>query len=128
MAEAVMRKAFLERGREGDVRSAGIGALVGHPADDNVRLLMERRGIDVSTHRAVQVNRDMLRWADLVLVMEDAQRSALRRREPSSAGKVFLLGHWIGAQIPDPYLKPRSVFEQTLDLVDGAVASWMDRL
>ena len=128
MAEAVMRQAFLDRGREVDVRSAGIGALVGHPADENVRLLMERRGIDVSGHRAIQVNRDMLRWADLVLVMEDAHRSALRRREPSAAGKVFLLGHWIDVQIPDPYLKPLSVFEQTLDLIDRAVGSWMDRL
>ncbi len=128
MAEAVLRQALLDRDREVDVRSAGIGALVGHPADDNVRLLMERRGIDVSGHRAIQVNRDMLRWADLVLVMEDMHRSALRQREPSAAGKVFLLGHWIGVQIPDPYLKPLSAFEQTLDLVDRAVGSWMDRL
>ena len=62
MAEAVMRQALLDRGRVVDVRSAGLGALVGHPADDNVRQLMEQRGIDVSGHRAVQVNRDMLRW------------------------------------------------------------------
>ena len=128
MAEAVMRKAFLDRGRQVDVRSAGIGAVVGHSADDSVRLLMDRRGIDVSQHRAIQVNHDMLRWADLVLVMEDAHRSALRRREPSTAGKVFLLGHWIDTQIPDPYMKPLSVFEQTLDLIDRAVGSWMDRL
>ena len=123
-----MRQAFLNSGREADVRSAGIGALVGHPADDNVRLVLERRGIDVSAHRAIQVNRDMLRWADLVLVMEDTHRSELRRREPSTTGKVFLLGHWIDAQIPDPYLKPLPVFEQTLDLVDRAIASWMSRL
>ncbi len=123
-----MRQAFLDRGRQVDVRSAGIGALVGHSADDSVHLLMDRRGIDVSSHRAIQVNQDMLRWADLVLVMEDAHRSALRRRDPSTAGKVFLLGHWIDTQIPDPYMKPLSVFEQTLDLIDRAVGSWVDRL
>jgi protein-tyrosine phosphatase len=128
MAEAIMRQAFLDQGREVDVRSAGIDALVGHPADDNVRLLMDQRGIDVSGHRAIQVNRDMLHWADLVLVMEDTHRSELRRREPSVIGKVLLLGHWIGEQIPDPYLKPLSAFEQTLDLVDRALKSWMDRL
>lgn len=128
MAEAVLRQGLLDRGGEVDVRSAGLGALVGHPADDKVRLLMERRGIDLSGHRAIQVNRDMLRWADLVLVMENAHRLELRRREPSAAGKVFLLGHWIDAEIPDPYLKPLFVFEQTLDLVDRAVESWMDRL
>lgn len=123
-----MRQAFLDRGRQVDVRSAGIGAVVGHSADDSVHLLMDRRGIDVSRHRAIQVNQDMLRWADLVLVMEDAHRSALRRRDPSTAGKVFLLGHWIDTQILDPYMKPLSVFEQTLDLIDRAVGSWVDRL
>jgi protein-tyrosine phosphatase len=128
MAEAVMRQAFLDRGRDVEVRSAGIGALVGHPAHDNVQLLMGRRGIDVSGHRAIQVNRDILRWADLVLVMEDEHRSALLKREPNMAGKVLLLGHWIDAQIPDPYLEPLPTFEQTLDLVDRAVGSWMDRL
>jgi protein-tyrosine phosphatase len=128
MAEAVLRQALLDRGREVEVRSAGIGALVGYPADDNVRLLLERRGIDVSGHRAIQVNRDLLYWADLILVMEDEHRLALHRREPSAAGKVFLLGHWIDAQIPDPYRAPLAVFEETLDLVDRAVASWVQRL
>jgi len=76
----------------------------------------------------MQINREMLYWADLVLVMEEEHRSALRKREPSAAGKVFLLGHWIGAQIPDPYLKDLSVFEDTLDSIDRAVASWEARL
>ncbi len=128
MAEALLRQGLVQRGREVDVRSAGLGALVGHPADESVRLLMDRRGIDVSGHRGVQVNRDMLRWADLVLVMEDGHRAEARAREPGAAGKVFLLGHWIGAQIPDPYQQPLPVFEETLALIDKAVSSWIDRL
>lgn len=128
MAEAMVRHAFLARGRTVDVRSAGLGALVGHPADENVRLLMERRGIDVSEHRAAQVNRDMLRWADLILVMESDHRSELRSADPSTAGKVFLLGHWLDAQIPDPYLEDLSVFEDVQALIDRAVESWMERL
>lgn len=123
-----MRQAFLSRGRKVEVRSAGLGALVGRPADEHVRMLMEQRGIDVADHRAIQVNRDMLRWADLVLVMEEGHRSEVRMREPSATGKLFLLGHWIKAEIPDPYLAPPSVFEQALDLIDRAVESWMDRM
>lgn len=128
MAEALLRQALTERRPEPDVRSAGLGALVGHPADGHVHTLMERRGIDMSSHRAIQINREMLYWADLVLVMEEEHRSELRKREPSAAGKVFLLGHWIGAQIPDPYLKDLSVFADTLDSIDRAVASWETRL
>jgi len=128
MAEAVMRQACLERGRQIEIRSAGLAAMVGYPADDKVQLLLARRGIDVSAHRGVQVNRDLLYWADLILVMEDEHRWELRRREPSTAGKIFLLGHWIQTQIADPYGAPLPVFEQTLDLVDQAVAAWLDRL
>lgn len=128
MAEALLRQAFLDRGRQVEVRSAGLGAMVGHPADEHVRLLMDRRGIDVTDHRAVQVAPDMLRWADLVLVMETGHRSDVCKRAPSATGKVFLLGHWIAAEIPDPYLAPESVFEQTMELIDTAVESWMDRL
>jgi protein-tyrosine phosphatase len=111
-----------------EVRSAGLGALVGHPADDKVRLLMDRRGVDVSAHRGAQVNRDMLHWAELVLVMEEAHRSELRLIEPSASGKVLLLGHWIGSEIPDPYMEDLSVFEETLALIDLAVGSWVERL
>jgi protein-tyrosine phosphatase len=128
MAEALLRQAFQERSRAVDVRSAGLGALVGHAADENVRLLLDRRGVDIGGHRAVQVNRDMLTWADLVLVMEEAHRAELRTREPSSTGKVFLLGHWIGSEIPDPFLQDLSVFEETMDLIDQAVAAWLERL
>jgi protein-tyrosine phosphatase len=128
MAEAVLREAFRAQGRSVEVRSAGLGALVGHPADDSVRSLMERRGLDVSGHRGAQVNRDMLHWADLVLVMEEAHRSELRQIEPSASGKVLLLGHWIGSEIPDPYTEDLSVFEDTLVLIDRAVDSWVDRL
>ena len=128
MAEALMRQAFLERRSPVDVRSAGLGALTGHPADEHVQALLAARGIDVSDHRAVQVHGDMLRWADLVLVMEAGHRAELMSVEPVAAGKIFLLGHWIGAEIPDPYRQDLPVFDQTLELIEDAVRSWMDRL
>jgi protein-tyrosine phosphatase len=128
MAEALLVHALGARRRNADVRSAGLDALVGHPADEAVQRLMLRRGIDVSSHRAAQVSRDMLHWADLVLVMEETHRAELRLMQPSVAGKVFLLGHWISTEIPDPYLKAESVFEETLALIDRAVASWVERL
>ncbi len=123
-----MRQAFLDKGRDLEVYSAGLGALVGHPADEKVRLLMAGRGIDVSEHRAVQVNRDMLRWAELILVMEDGHRAELRNMDPSVAGKVMLLGRWIDTQVADPYMQEMAAFEDALDVIDRAVASWMERL
>jgi protein-tyrosine phosphatase len=128
MAEALVHDALRARGRETAVRSAGLGALVGHAADEHVLRLTARRGLDLSGHRAVQVDRQMLRSADLILVMEDQHRSDLRLIEPSAAGKVFLLGHWIGAEIADPYRQDVAAFENSLELIERAVDAWLERL
>lgn len=128
MAETILRDALSGHGRLGEVRSAGLGALVGHPADEHVQRLMQRRGLDVSAHRAVQVNRDMLRWADLILVMEDPHRLQVRTLEPTVAGKVMLLGHWIGREIGDPFRQTLEVFEHTEALIDQAIDAWIKRL
>jgi protein-tyrosine phosphatase len=128
MAEALLRQALHGQGRETAVRSAGLGALVGHGPDEHVVRLTAGRGLDLSSHRAVQMDRQMLHWADLVLVMEEEHRADIRRIEPSTAGKVFLLGHWIGAEIADPYRRGPAVFEETLALIDRAVESWSQRL
>lgn len=123
-----MRRAIGERGKDISVRSAGLAALIGHRADQDAQTVLRRRGLNLSEHRAVQVNRDMLHWANLVLVMEDVHRTELRGRDPDSAGKVLLLGHWIEAQIPDPFRCGLVVFEQTMDLIERAVASWTERI
>ena len=128
MAECLLKHAFSVHGRPSEVRSAGLGAVVGHPADDHVLTLMRRRGLDLSEHRAVQVNREMLRWAQLVLIMEKSHRAHLRILDPAVSGKVMLLGHWTGWEVSDPHQRTLDVFEQTEGLIDSAVDSWMERL
>ena len=61
------------------VSSAGIQALQGHRAADHAVETMARRGIDIKGHRARQVTGEMIRTADLILTMEKAQLSQLRR-------------------------------------------------
>lgn len=124
MAEAVMRAAL--GGAEGgvEVRSAGIGALAGRPAEERARTLMAERGLDISGHVAREVDREMVRWADLVLVMEQAQRRRLVTLDPSAAGKVFLLGHWSDREIPDPFGRDRAAFERSLAAITEAVEEW----
>jgi len=128
MAEAALRSAIEHKGRTIAVRSAGLDALVGHPADQNAQTVAHQRGLDLSEHRAVQVNLDMLRWANLILVMEDTQRAELRDRQPDTAGKTLLLGHWDQSQVPDPYRGDLRLFEHTMDLIERSTAAWMARI
>ena len=110
------------------VESAGLRALEGHPADSQAVMLMKQRGVDISTHRGRQLTNNMLREAELVLVMETAQRLALEYKAPWARGKIYTLGHWEEFEVPDPYGKPLAIFESVTELIDRGVAQWASKL
>ena len=111
-----------------EVRSAGLDALVGHKADKVVKRFMLEKGIDVTAHRGQQLNRDILRWADLVLVMEKAQKISVESWDPSARGKVYRIGEWGDFDVPDPYRQSDKEFETALELITRGVADWVSKL
>ncbi len=128
MAEALLRERLPADEREFEVQSAGLGALVGHPADEIAQKLMHREGIDISGHRARQVDSKLVHWADLILVMETSQKKALEADEPSARGRVYRLGEWGDFDVPDPYRQPEKAFEQALTLISQGVSEWIPKL
>jgi protein-tyrosine phosphatase len=127
MAEALLRNAL--RGQEEiTVESAGLGALVGHPASDYAVELMDERGIDISSHRAQQLTPDLVSKADLILVMESGHRRAIDENDVTARGKVHRLGEWQDKDIDDPYRQSKQAFEDALRDIEKGVASWVERL
>ncbi|SBT08622.1 phosphotyrosine-protein phosphatase [Candidatus Accumulibacter aalborgensis] len=113
---------------EGRVVSAGIGALVNHPADETAQAMMQARGLDLGAHRATQLTIEHLRQADLVLVMEKHHRQAIFALDPTARGKTFLLGHWIDGDIPDPYQRGEQAHTDAVKLIDAAIKPWLGKL
>lgn len=111
-----------------NVHSAGLGALVGSPADEIAVKLMQEHGLDISGHRAVQITRKMCVDADMVLVMSREQRREVESLYPEICGRVFRLGEHADRDVPDPYRQPEPVFRQALKLIDEGVASWVQRI
>jgi len=124
MAEALLQKAA--PGLE--VSSAGLAALVGHPADPLVEELMRERGLDVSGHRARQLTPELLLQADLVLTMEQGQQRAIERTVPAARGKVHRLGRWGDYEIPDPYRRPKAAFVECLTLIERGLAEFEEKM
>lgn len=127
-----MAEAWLAH-RAGDrltqVFSAGIGALVDHPADDHAIKVMAARDIDLSAHRARQATAELMATADLVLAMDGTHLDWLTRRFPQMRGRTFKLLHWRdGADIPDPYRLPEAAFEHAFELVAQGVDDWLERI
>jgi protein-tyrosine phosphatase len=127
MAEALLRDALREK-QDIIVESAGLGALVDHPASEHAVTLMRERGLDISNHRARQITPDMIHSADLVLVMEAGHKRAIDMNEPAARAKIFRLGEWQDRDIKDPYRQPREAFEASLMDIDEGVVEWASRI
>jgi len=123
MAEVLLRD--LLKKEKVTVASAGLMALVGHPADPMIIDLLAERGLDATDHRARQLTTEIAQSAELILVMENWQQRELEQKMPQVKGRVFRLGHWRNFDIIDPYRKGRESFEEALDAIDRGIDNWM---
>ena len=124
MAEGLLRQALPGK----NVLSAGIGAMVGHPADPFAHQLMMEQGIDISAHRAQALTTKMVSEADMVLTMDTEQKRYIEKKYPTARGKVFRLGEFSNYDIADPYRKDLNTFCQTRDLINQGIAILTKRL
>lgn len=103
------------------VLSAGTWAMDGMPAMPEAIEKARQMGLDIHAHRSRAITENMIREADLVLVMEGGQKEALQIEFPSLRHKVLLLTEAAkgGADdIPDP----------AAGFVDGDIASEICKL
>ena len=127
MAEGVLRDALTDMSGV-TVSSAGVGALVGHPADEHAVALMQERGLDISSHEARQLTPELIAENDLILVLESGHKRVIDGNEPSARGKVYRLGEWQNQDIPDPYRKPKAAFIDAMEMIDQGCKSWAERI
>lgn len=128
MAEALLLKEERIQRAGIVVHSAGLAAKDGQPADRTVTGMLAERGIDIGEHRSKRITADMIRAAQLVLVMEEHQLKGVEGVDPSSRGKVHLLGKWDNVEIYDPYRQDESVYQGSAELVERSVANWIKKI
>jgi protein-tyrosine phosphatase len=123
---------LLARERPGlEVRSAGLEAREGKPAEEGARRVARRFEIDLEDHGAHLVDGADVEWADLILGMEGHHTATLCRRWPAGAGKTFLLGDFLPApphRIDDPWGREDAVFIETFEIIRLAVERLAARL
>lgn len=106
------------------IESAGISGLIGHAADAKAIYCMQRLGIDMQSHIAKKLNSDLIKKADLILVMSQNQQKHLEQTWPFAKGKTFRLGHWQSKNVSDPYQHDQIVFDETCQLIQTCVTDW----
>ena len=124
MAEALLKQRYPDK----VIDSAGVGALVGHPADPAALEIMTKQQLDITKHVAKQINENLAKKADLIFTMSDSQTKWIEERWPFCRGKTFKLGHWTDNDIADPYRHEITAFETAYqDIVDG-LEQWADKI
>ncbi len=124
MAEGLLRQALPNV----QVSSAGVAALVGHGAAPIAVQVMSEVGVDITAHRARSLTDAIAREADLILVMDEAQKQHVSEQYPYTRGKVFRLAEAAKQDIPDPYRQSEEVFRKVFAQVENGVRDWVKRV
>jgi low molecular weight protein-tyrosine phosphatase len=117
-----------------DVDSAGTHAYhVGEAPDPRARQAAASRGIDLSRIRARRVVESDFERFDLILAMDELNRTTLLEVCPAEyRSRIRLLLDFapqLGrVNVPDPYYGGVNGFEQVLDLVEEACAGLVEHL
>lgn len=124
MAETLLKHRFPNK----TIDSAGVGALVGHPADPASLEIMSKQQMDISNHVAKQIDEGLAKKADIIFTMSDGQTKWIEERWPFCRGKTFKLGHWSDKDIADPYKHDVSAFEAAYQDIVDYLEQWADKL
>ncbi|WP_302846635.1 low molecular weight protein-tyrosine-phosphatase [Celeribacter indicus] len=111
------------------ISSAGIGALVGHAADETMSAVASAKGLSLEGHVAKQFTPALGSQFDLILVMEPGHKRDILRTAPQLSGRTMLFDQWTGRQgIADPYRRERRVHEIVFEEIATAADAWAGRL
>jgi len=117
MAEGLLRQAVAARGLEQvSVSSAGTGAWDGAPVSEGAYLVGLENGLDLSDHSARLLNREIVRSADLILVMSGHHLA--RVAELGGEDKAHLLAAYAGrdeghTEVTDPFGSDLAAYRAT---------------
>jgi protein-tyrosine phosphatase len=123
MAEGLLRHMLPPETRAAvHVHSAGTHGLDGEPAAPFAVQAAAAMGVDLSRHRARSLDPEMVRQADVILVMEPFHRDIVNRALPAEAKeRLRLLATFEDPPrsdtIADPYNKPLEAYQACLERI-----------
>jgi len=104
MAEGILKQMLKEKNISHiEVNSAGVGASIGAPATPFSIDTTKTFNIDIANHRAQRVNQEMLRGADLILVMAAEHYFYIQQLDSGLSPKIYLLKTFPSREMDDKY-------------------------
>lgn len=132
MAQGLFESILEEKNLASDweVGSAGTWALSGQEAALGSKTAMQVKDIDISSHRAQGVGREVMESADLILTMERGQKESLRAEFPELAKRIFSLSEMVDqdADVDDPYGGTLAEYEEAAAIIEHYLSEGFDKI
>lgn len=132
MAEALLRRQLSEQASSTPwiVESAGTWAVGARPAHAQMCKVAEEAGLDLSRHRARNVEELALNNYALILTMEQNHKEALQVEFPPIADRVYQLTEMVGMKydVADPIGGGLDDFRRTLQELKRLIAFGLPRI
>jgi protein-tyrosine-phosphatase len=133
MAQELFKKMLREQGIENvKVSSAGIAALPSYSISGLLEKVLKEEDIELPYHKPTPINSEILRNADLILVMERRHREAILEIAPEAKNRVFLLKEFVGEKenldILDPIGQPEEVYRSRLEEIRGYLLRLLEKI
>ena len=121
LAEGLFKKYLQENNiTDIEVSSAGVGAFPGDGVSINSILVASQRGIDISDHRARNINPEHLLTTDLFFCMSETHKAVLSKH--CDENKIVVLN------VPDPFGRPIEVYEECAKMLEGQFSQIHERI
>jgi tRNA threonylcarbamoyl adenosine modification protein (Sua5/YciO/YrdC/YwlC family) len=125
MAESLFRKMMKDRD-DVEIYSAGTGTMEGLKASSETVELLNNEGIDVSSHLSKSLTDEMIKKADLILVMEERHQEKIVHRIPQAKKNVYLLKEFarikdIDLNIIDPIGRSKEVYQEVFYIIKNSL-------
>jgi protein-tyrosine-phosphatase len=132
MAEGLFNKMLRDKGKDQKFTAISGGALAheGQSASENAIIVMGKRGIDISSHRARQISEELLQ-ADLILTMTNGHKQYILNQFPDARDRVFVLDDFVGGageDITDPFGGDVLAYETVAEEIKSKLERLLDRL
>ena len=103
-----------------EVASAGVGAFPGDDVSINSILVAGNRGVDISDHRARNINPEHLITTDLFCCMSNSHKQVLLKY--CDEDKIIVLN------VPDPYGRPIEAYEECAKLIESKFPEILEKI
>lgn len=133
---AAMFQSLLDRAALAEkisVESAGTWADPDLAATPEAEIFARKVGADLSGHRSLCIDREIVRSHQLIIVMEAGHKEALQNEFPEAAERIFMLSEMAGKpayDIPDPYTSqesPAVVANELYQLLENGFVSILQK-